>query len=262
MVFVGGHFGEWIQGRRGPDGPVALVTLYCRSAGARASVRPSDELEITQSRPVLDSDKVHRFFSLLGLETRGQITLDLDFPPGGGAGMSTAALVAIAREAGANDTEIAGACFAIEGATDPLMLEAPDEVLWASRQAQALFAVPPPPRVEVIGGFWGSDVRTDPDDQDFPEVEDLIGKWTEGPDAALAAQIATESAERTTAVRGPRDDPTKELALALGALGMARAHTGSARGLIYTPGTAPKDAADVLKRQGYRDVFRFETGSR
>ena len=29
MPFVAGHFGEWLQGRLGPDGPVALVTLPC-----------------------------------------------------------------------------------------------------------------------------------------------------------------------------------------------------------------------------------------
>ncbi|TCP38104.1 hypothetical protein EV662_12129, partial [Rhodovulum marinum] len=33
---VAGHFGEFLQGRLGPDGPVVLVTLPCPALAVRA----------------------------------------------------------------------------------------------------------------------------------------------------------------------------------------------------------------------------------
>lgn len=258
MIRVAGHFGEWVQGLL--DGRVVLVTLACPARGATAQVAPAGALRLDDPAGVVGPDRAAAFLAALGLPARGHIALRCGLPPGGGAGMSTAALVALARAAGAPEAHIAAACLAVEGAVDPLMRPAPDRVLWAPRQAQALADLPPPPRAEVLGGFLGPPLRTDPQDSRFPPVADLVADWRTGPDLGGAARIASLSAARTTALRGPAGDPTPDLAARLGALGWARAHTGSARALIFAPGAVPPGAAAALRAAGYASVLRFATG--
>ena len=262
MAFVAGHFGEWVQGTVGPEGTLALVTLTCPVAGVRAEVREAPALALDQTLPVLDPQRCLRFLASLGLPPDVQLHLHVDLPPGGGAGMSTASLVALARASGADEARIAAACLAVEGATDPLMLDRPDAVLWAPRTARTLRPLPSPPAAEIVGGLWGAPCQTDPEDLAFAPIDDLVAAWADGPDLAGAARLATRSAERTTALRGPGDDPTAEIAHALGALGIARAHTGPARALIFAPGSAPAEAGTVLRGAGYTDVLRFRTGGR
>lgn len=174
--------------------------------------------------------------------------------------MSTAALVALARANSAEESKIAAACLAVEGATDPLMLASPDGVLWAPRSARALAPVPLPPAAEIVGGFWGPPCATDPNDLAFPVVDDLVDIWKEGPSLSEAARLATLSHERTTELRGPKGDPTVDIAQRLGALGVARAHTGSARSVIFAPGTVPSFAEHAMRNAGYTSVIRFPTG--
>jgi len=257
-VAVPGHFGEWIQGRFGPAGPVALITLACPVLSARA---PGTQLRV---RDHLDAARLEEFAISLGLGTPDWPDLDCDMPLGAGAGASTACLVAAARAAGFNgppDT-LARACLAVEGASDPLMHDAPDRLLWASRRAEVLRVLPAPPEAEVIGGFWGGPERTDPGDEDFPDIADLVEYWADAAmrgDLAAIAGIATESARRCTALRGPAD-PMADLARDLGALGLARAHTGSSRALIFAHGKPPDTAEAALREAGLRNVVRFCTG--
>lgn len=262
MVFVAGHFGEWLQGLCGPEGRVALVTLACPVAGVHAAWRPARDLGIEQNAPLLDEPRCRAFLAALGRPATGAVRLRADLPPGGGAGMSTAALVALARASGAAEDGLAAACLTLEGATDPLMLPAPDAVLWAPRAARVIAPLAAPPAAEIVGGFWGPPCPTDPADTAFPRIDDLVADWQRGPDLRGAAQLAALSAARTTALRGPQDDPTPALARALGALGHARAHTGSARALIFAPGTAPPAAEAQLRAAGYAGVLRFRTGGR
>jgi len=35
-LWVAGHFGEWLQGRLGAEGPVGLVTLACAAVRVHA----------------------------------------------------------------------------------------------------------------------------------------------------------------------------------------------------------------------------------
>ncbi|ETX26409.1 hypothetical protein RISW2_06080, partial [Roseivivax isoporae LMG 25204] len=103
--------------------------------------------------------------------------------------------------------------------------------------------------------------RTRPEDLDFPDIADLVARWRDaGADLAERAAIATESLRRTTRLRGPADDPTEALGITLGALGVARAHTGSARALVFAPGTAPARAAAALGAAGFSCVVTFRTG--
>ncbi|RDC72626.1 propanediol utilization protein [Rhodovulum sp. 12E13] len=296
MVFVAGHFGEWLQGRLGPGGPVALVTLACPVRGVRATLETGAPPGLDRPDGLLDACRARRFLAALGRPLPGRVRLAADLPPGGGAGMSTAALVALARLLGAEEERVAAACLSAEGATDPLMRAAPDAVLWAPRRAVALRALPRPPVAEIVGGFLGRPEPTDPADTRFPDIADLAEDWaaTLAPDRlrlparlrdapgrrqaqdhrgggdagtisadrlARLARIASASALRTTALRGPGNDPTAALAARLGALGHARAHTGSARALIFPPGGVPAGAEAALRGAGYACVLRFRTGA-
>ncbi|WP_421904549.1 propanediol utilization protein [Mameliella sp.] len=259
MVFVAGHFGEWLQGRLGPDGPVALVTLACPDRGVTVTRQGEGPLQVFGAPEVLAPALVQRFLRDLGVTLKGEVRIEPDFPPGGGAGMSTAALVALARLAGVEGAAVARACLQVEGASDPVMWPGADRLLWASRRAEVLDTVGPVPQCEILGGFQGAPERTDPTDVRFSDVADLVADW---PRAGLAgkAAIASESARRCSALRGPTDDPTEALGEDLGALGHARAHTGPARALIFAPGTMPDGAEAQMQEAGYTGVFRFMTG--
>ncbi|MHA6345032.1 propanediol utilization protein [Roseivivax sp. CAU 1761] len=263
---VSGHFGEWLQGRLGPGGPLALVTVPCPDLAV--TVRRHDGafgLE-TEGPAILTEAQARGLLAALGRPAAGRYAFAADMPPGGGAGASTAALVALARAAGARATPeaLAAACLAAEGASDPLMHAAPDTLLWAPRSARILDRLPRPPAAEVVGGFRGAPQRTDPADTDFPDIADLVAEWREAAargDLAALAALASESARRTSRRRGPTDDPLPGLAAATGALGWLRAHTGSAGGLVFPPGHVPPGAAEALRAAGYARVLRFRTGA-
>jgi uncharacterized protein involved in propanediol utilization len=266
-IRVAGHFGEWMQGLLGPGGPVALVTLRCTALGVTARRDPAPEFSIIQpDPPVLSMAQAQLMLARLGLRATGRMTLTVDAPLGGGAGASTAALIALARAAAGAPLPIDAlidACIAAEGASDPLMLDRPDAALWASRLGRIVAETPAPPRAQIIGGFWRGGERTDPADSRFPDISDLIAPWRQAcmdGDGAAAAQVATTSAARADALRGAADDPTRALHGALGALGRVRAHTGAARGLIFAPGSAPNGAEDALRAAGLTGVIRFTTG--
>ncbi|MYA89186.1 MAG: propanediol utilization protein [Boseongicola sp. SB0662_bin_57] len=261
---VTGHFGEWLQGRLGSEGPVVLVTLPCETLGASISLaqangRRSDLLSL------LSPSVAGAFLQALDVEPpRANIEVIADARPGAGAGMSTAMLLALARAMGigASPEALANACLEAEGAVDPLMMDRPETLLWASREARAVRSMPQPPAFSVVGGFLGPPIQTVPDDSRFADVSDLVPNWiaaAETGDRAGLARIATVSAERTTALRGPADDCTATLAQDLEALGWCRAHTGSARGLLFEPGCVPVGAEDRLRAEGYVDVLRFAT---
>ena len=259
QVTVTGHFGEWLQGRNGPAGPVALVTLACPDVALRGRALPGPQ-RIQGMAP----RAARQFLGRLGLTLPGRVNLRAGVAPGMGCGMSTARLVALARLAGwqGPPEALAHACIAHEGASDPLMFSAPEQMLWASRIGEKLGPMPALPRCTLLGGFWGPALRTDPQDADFPDIGDLIDLWSRTRDLADFAQLATESARRCLLMRGPKADPTQALAQELGALGYVIAHTGAARGLIFAPGHAPPDAAAHLRTAGWRHVRYLRAGLR
>lgn len=260
-VRVAGHMGELLQGRLGPEGPVALITLPCPVLGVTARHRPGRFALHRRGEVALGPARAAEMLRALGLPVAGRFHLAGDLPPGGGAGASTAALVAMARAAGADAAGIAAACLAIEGASDPLMFADPERLLWASRRGEILARLPGLPAMEVLAGFHGPSQRTDPADADFPDVADLVRRWPEAcARAEDVAALAAASARRTLALRGPERDPTARLAERLGAPGFAIGHTGPARALLFRPGTVPAGAAGVLRAAGFRRVTGYRIG--
>lgn len=255
-VRVAGHFGELMQGRLGPTGPLALISLPCPALWVQI-----DGLDAG----LLGPRRVEILCRELGLPEPKLIpSIAATMPPGGGAGSSTAALVALARWLGFDGTpaELALACVAAEGASDPLMMPDAERLLFAPRQGRVLEDMPVLPPFTVLGGFLGAGQRTDPEDEAFPDIDDLVERWRLGPDLTGMARLTSESAQRTLDKRGPAGDPTADLARETGALGWIIAHTGSARGLIFPRGAVPAPAADALREAGFTGVLRFDGGGR
>ncbi|MFB2594538.1 propanediol utilization protein [Paracoccus sp. p4-l81] len=254
VVRVPGHFGEWMQGRLGSDGPVVLITMACARLGLTA----------WHGAAAAPDQRLARLSAALGHPV-APVHLRLRAAPGLGTGISTASLIAAARLSGwrGRPADLAHACLAAEGASDPLMFPQPDRLLWASRRGVICARLPALPAHEVIGGFFGPPRPTDPADQDFPDIADLVTRWQGCRDLPGFAALASESATRTLARRGGQGgDPMADLARDLGALGWQIAHTGAARGLIFAPGTVPPHARAALQAAGLRGILRFRGGGR
>lgn len=272
MVRQGCHFGEWLQGRLGPGGPVVLVTLLPQALAGGPDPRPVVTARLAaaprlawaaRGQGALPPLRLHLLLAALGLPAPpARLLLHLPFAPGLGTGMSTASLLAAARllAPGLPPRALAEACLAAEGASDPLMHPRPDRLLWASRQGRALAPLPPPPRAHLLAGFFGPALPTRPGDSAYADVSDLIEAWSRAPGLAPCADLASESARRCLARRGPAGDPTEALARDLGALGWAASHSGAARALIFAPGTIPPGAGDAARAAGLRGLRRFATG--
>lgn len=267
MIRVAGHFGELLQGRLGGSGPVVLVTLPCPALGVTARQSPCAQFSLHNAgQRLLSPARARGFLASLGLPVRNRHILRAQMPAGGGAGASTAALVALALQAGWQGAPegLARVCLAAEGASDPLMFADPSQRLWASRAAQTLARLPPLPRFEVIGGFFGPCQRTDARDSRFADIADLIPDWTAAAaqgDLPRLAALASLSANRNGGLRGGAQIAAlASLAADLGALGHVIAHTGAARGLIFARGQIPAHARAALIGAGARQVVQFPAG--
>ena len=153
MTRVYGHFGELLQGRIGSFGPVALVTLPCPTLYAEAGLTQSRAFGLYQSQKALAPTALCHLLQDLGLPVQGKFFLRLSMPLGGGAGASTAALLALGMAAGAEPgVALEAAVLAAEGASDPLLHARPERVLWASRLGVVLEDLPPLPRFGAAPG--------------------------------------------------------------------------------------------------------------
>jgi hypothetical protein len=254
-IRVAGHFGELLQGRLGPDGPLALISLPCPAL----AVEPGG----TGDAGLIGPRRLKALCAALDLPVPEVLPpLRATMPQGGGAGSSTAALVAIARHLGYRGTPeaLARACVRAEGASDPLMFPGAERLLFAPREGRVLAPLPALPRFAVLGGFHGPEVRTDPGDMAFPDIDDLVEAWRQAETLAAFAMLTSESARRTLSLRGPAGDPTEALCRDLGALGWVIAHTGNARGFLFPPGAVPPDGPARLRAAGFKQVLSFEAG--
>ncbi len=254
-MMVTGHFGEWFQGRFGQHGPIVLSTMTCCKMCIGISPNIGAENLVWERR------QASEFLKTLGIHSIPNASLHSNIPPGGGAGASTVHLIALANLAGYQgaDQELANACISFEGASDPLMFPSPSSLLWASRSGLIVQRINPPPPCEILGGFWGEGQKTDPDDDLFPDVSDLVENWQKANCLSEIAAIASESTMRCNLLKRQKD-PTVDLANELGALGICRAHTGSARGLMFERGQVPENGKDALIEAGLSSVIQFQTG--
>ena len=258
---VHGHFGEYLQGRLGPRGPVVLVTLPCPLTGVIGVRHPAHQ-GLRLAGAGVSLPKAQQFIASLGGRLTGRVRLRARVAPGLGTGVSTARLVALARLAGWTGPPdmLAQACITTEGATDPLMFDAPEQMLWASRLGQRMQIMPALPRHDMIGGIWGAPQRTNAADTHFADISDLIADWAQAGTLTEFALLARESARRNLRLRGPLDDPTDRIAQVLGALGWVMAHTGAMRGLIFAPGQVPEHARATLRAAGMHHILHFNGG--
>ncbi len=260
------HFGEWLQGLLGPQGPVVLVTLLPQGLALTASLRPAPQFSlvchgVTGSFPA-PVPALQGFLTELDLPRTGAYTLRPACPPGLGTGASTASLIALARLAGFRGAPdaLARACIGAEGASDPLMYPQADRLLWASRLGRVMGHLPPVPKAALVTGFYGPPLSTRASDTDYDDIADLVDRWHRADRLAGFAALARESAARCLARRGPPDDPTAAVAKALGALGWATSHSGAARVLVFPPGAVPVHAEATMREAGLRDVRQMVTG--
>lgn len=260
---IRGHLGELIQGRLGTHGPVALITLPAPDLKLRVSHRAGPfTLFQPQGRAI---SRPHLRDILRGLDcpVTGRFIIDCPFPVGGGGGASTATRLAIGRilRPDLPDAALEQIVLSVEGASDPLLRAHPERLLWASRQGRVLAALPPLPRMRIVGGFDGPSLLTDPRDDHFPDIADLVAAWPAAcADPAALGALVTQSARRTAAMRGIKIAPLLALSERLGALGCAIAHTGAARALLLPATRDPQPALDALGRLGFTHLVTYDIG--
>lgn len=252
---VTGHLGELAQGRLGPRGPVALVTLPCPPLSTRVGYAPARGA-LEAAEPVSAKARAAARLTLAEIGAEGwggQLSIERPAPPGLGLGSSTAetlgAVRAVARAFGlrlVRERE-AALCVAAEGAIDPLMWEGP--VLFASREGRLLDRLPPLPPMRVAGGVAGPPSPTDPADTDFPDLSECLAGLAaalRAGDLAGVARAASRSAEANQARNpNPAWEGMRALAWRHGALGLAVSHTGPAVALILPPESTAVPSPDL-----------------
>ncbi len=263
-VTIQSHCGELLQGRLGPDGPVALVSLPAPPLTVTVTRQRGGAFGLHQPQGrSLCPKRISQLFKALRVTQQGRFTLHRQMESGAGCGSSTAALLALARAAGSDlpPQAMARVLWQIEGASDPLMFDAPERLLWASREGRVLARLPAVPKMRVIAGLAGEPQRTDPTDMNFADIADLVAEWQRGADAGHFAQLSTRCAIRHLSHRGITGDRTEALAQNADALGFAIAYTGSARALLLPWNHDAQALTPMLRAAGWRRICDFPLGS-
>lgn len=178
----------------------------------------------------------------------GKITIRSRTPSGVGFGRSTMDILAVLR---AIDPDLSpkresDIVVSVEGACDPLMYDVNHLPLYEPRTGKLHRYIGRMPDHVLIGGY--TDQTADPlAYTNWPDVTDLVDELA--PDLKTIARIATESAIRgQQVVYNPYLNHMIDAAQELGALGVVRAHTGSALGWIFAPGTIIPDISKYLNQ--------------
>lgn len=237
-----GHFGEIVQGPcRGYTNDMLVVSMPCRKLYVQAVYTPHMHPFTTNA-----GEKVHRLAQIQGI-TQGHIQITTTTPSGFGYGRSTMDVLASVRALNiyANNTMIsaheASLVLKAEGASDPLMYPLKRLPVFAPRTGKHYGYIGAMPACTLIGGHV-PDLQVNTlayTDNDWPDVGDLYARLlgaSPEPDLVTVADVATCSAQRGQAVvYNPCLDDMIRYVRPLGALGVVRAHTGSAIGWIFPP---------------------------
>lgn len=164
MTRISGHFGEILQGRLGPEGQ-SCWSCPAPVLGAEAWVEPSASLSLWGS-PAVGRGRLVALLRGLGLPLRGRFVLRVQMPPGGGAGASTAGLLALARAVGARPSP--GLMALIRGIEGASIFVLPQAAGLGLSPGQVLGHLRPCRAFQVLGGFWGSGQRADAGTRGLP----------------------------------------------------------------------------------------------
>ena len=120
-------------------------------------------------------------------------------------------------------------------------------VVFASREARALAALPPAPKLLAVGGFDGQGRATaavDPSTLDIRPLAARLAAAFISKDVSEIGAAATESAEADQATNPkPHWADLRIVSAETGASGVAVSHSGSAVALLFAP-----DRADDARR--------------
>lgn len=263
-ISIAGHMGELLQGRLGPSGPVVLITLPAPHLRLEVQQRTGAFSLYQPSGRIIDRAKLHGLYRAAGCKPKGRWVMRALMPIGAGAGASTAALVGLAKALRPDWTnrKIEEICLRLEGASDPLLARAPERILWASREGRKLQELPKLPPMQVVGGFVKGRLITDPSDQNFPDVSDLVQNWAFAcRDLTHLGEIVTEASRRRLRQWGEDMTPLITLAKEFGAKGLSIAHTGTARAfLLPADSAAAPSLAQHLRHLGWHFVQNYKIG--
>ena len=269
---VAGHFGELLQGRLGPSGPLALITLPTRGLqpsppattppAPSASTPPARRPSPATRPPASTAASPARRFAAPSRSTPPCPPAAAPAPPPPPCSPPPPPSPAAART-----RRKPSPASATPSKAPPTRSCTPRPAPSSGPPAPPArsAAFPPLPAFHVAGGFLGPGRRTDPGDLAFADIADLAAAWPAAAarrDLAALAALATESARRNARHRhGPDLAPLLAAAERHGALGIVAAHTGSALGLLFA--APPPDAALAdLRALGLARVARFRAGGR
>lgn len=264
---ITGHFGELIQGRMGVDGPVSVLSLPCPVLTTTVRYTPG-AAPLTCDAP--DSAKAiaagRAVLRALGQGPTGSLRIDRPAPVCVGAGSSTADILgtvrAVATAFGTRfdpDRE-ADFCLQAEGASDPLMYDAP--VLFASRQGRVLRRLPPLPSCRIVGIFAGPGQITTAAESNFPDMANVFDAAEHALDCGDLSALAALAQQSATANQTQNPNPAwqamQDIGRNHGGLGTVAAHTGSAIGVILRPSQDTGSVTQVVASLGFGDPLVFD----
>ena len=178
-VVVNGHFGEFIQGKLGVNEPLVLVTIPSRFYKVQVTYTKGSFEVVQNGTSFYNRTVVSELANLANARLNGRITICLSMPEACGLGSSTATRVGILRaiRPSISVNSIVSICLKHERASDPIMYKSPERLLWAPREGKIIEKLPRLPKISCVGGLFGLPLKTNPLDNNFPIIKDLVDMW-------------------------------------------------------------------------------------